>query len=1093
MHGDAPARQTTVAVVLVVHNGVRWLPTLLQSLPAALAAAVPLHIGGAHRPDETSADFTVADEGPGVFPEPRTGGGHSADARDADDGPGDAGTIDCDVTLIAVDTGSVDASADLARDAGFTVLQAEASTPFGRAVAIARAHLDSIGHRPEWLWLVHDDAAPQPGCLPALAAAAVDCEAAVAGPMVVQWSGSGRIAELGIRLTGAGRRVTSVDPGEVDQGQHDDDGARRTLAVGSTAMLVRTDVWDQLGGFDPALPMSGDDIDFCRRVGRAGHAVVAVPRAKVRHAGAMSRGQRPHSRSTRPARDLRLSALHMQIAHAAGWVWPFVAVRMLLGTFAAAAVALLRRDVIRARDEVDGLLRFLAHPSRVFASRHRVAATAITGPQAERQFRVPVRERVRVAGRSALNLADFVTRVAGERQEAPIFLEEDDQEPRPVRREVLRRLWHRPLIAVPMLLALVSAVAHFGLLVGQGPLHGALWPLTADSGGDLWRSYTSAWHDLGRGSAVPAPAWLLPTAVLTVPFGGSLSALLSFITVFFVPLFVSSFAVGVRGLVRGAWPRVIAGLCVALVPTLTTARDRADVSVLMVALLLPLLARSSVIALASPSAARWARVALLLSLAAAFEPMAWVLAAGIAVVMAGVSRQVRRAGRSVLVVLASPLVLLAPMSLQWLRSPQLLLVSTGAIPTQSPAAGAWKQVLTLSDSPGQWWGAAVAALGAAAMVRGASHRFTRDLGLAALIPLSAVVVADHVVVRIPGLIEPAHPAANVALTLIALAAGVSIATAADGLIGALRSHAVGPRHAAAIAAVSGVAIATVMGGWTWLRSPDFTLARGMTQDLPAFVAADLDSAEKPRVLVLRADDPAPIAFAIRGSATSMVGEDDMLRMGGQDAAVSAAVRMLVTQGELVAGDRAVAVRSLADAGIRYIAMPADGRGAGAVAQSLVSAPRIRQLTAPQDGRGWWLWQVPGKPARARIASVVDPQTALPWPVFSVRGDHDPGGVHLTATESGSTAEPLLRPSVIAIADATSGWSAAVDGRAADIMRTDSGTVLVDVPLGARSEVSIEHTDRSRSLWLLFQGLAIGAVCIAALPGRRRDDDEVANP
>ena len=182
----------------------------------------------------------------------------------------------------------------------------------------------------------------------------------------------------------------------------------------------------------------------------------------------------------------------------------------------------------------------------------------------------------------------------------------------------------------------------------------------------------------------------------------------------------------------------------------------------------------------------------------------------------------------------------------------------------------------------------------------------------------------------------------------------------------------------------------------------------------AFVSADLDSPEKPRVLVLRSNDPAPIAFAIRGSATSMLGEDDMLRMHGQDAVIAAAVQMLVTQGELAAGDRSMAVRCLADAGIRYIAMPAEGRGAGAVAQSLVSAPRIRQLTAPQDGRGWWLWQVPGKPARARIAPVGDALAARAWSAFTVANEHDPGAVRLMATTGESAVQPLLRPSVISI-------------------------------------------------------------------------------
>ncbi|NBQ89332.1 MAG: glycosyltransferase family 2 protein, partial [Betaproteobacteria bacterium] len=161
-----------------------------------------------------------------------------------------------------------------------------------------------------------NDVAPHPGCLPRLLAAAQEESAAVCGPLVVGWGQPPRLLERGIRLTGSGRRVLGVDPGEVDQGQHDDEPATAVLAVSSTAMLVRLDVWDALNGYDPAFPMSGDDIDFCRRAHRAGFDVLVVPSAKVRHAQALTRNRRPESRSTRPVRDLRLAALHLHLAHA---------------------------------------------------------------------------------------------------------------------------------------------------------------------------------------------------------------------------------------------------------------------------------------------------------------------------------------------------------------------------------------------------------------------------------------------------------------------------------------------------------------------------------------------------------------------------------------------------------------------------------------------------------------------------------------------------------------------------------------------------------------------------------------------------------
>ena len=66
--------------------------------------------------------------------------------------------------------------------------------------------------------------------------------AAVLGPKVMDWSDREVLLEAGIGIDRASRRITGIEPREVDQGQHD--GDRDVLAVGSAGMLVRRDVWD---------------------------------------------------------------------------------------------------------------------------------------------------------------------------------------------------------------------------------------------------------------------------------------------------------------------------------------------------------------------------------------------------------------------------------------------------------------------------------------------------------------------------------------------------------------------------------------------------------------------------------------------------------------------------------------------------------------------------------------------------------------------------------------------------------------------------------------------------------------------------------
>ena len=106
----------------------------------------------------------------------------------------------------------------------------------------------------------------------------------VAGVKQRTWTDPERLLEVGVRSSRSGRRMTDVEPGELDQGQHD--GREDVLGVGIAGALVRRDVWDDLGGTDPLLGPFGDGFDLSRRARLAGHRVIVVPSAVVRHAQA---------------------------------------------------------------------------------------------------------------------------------------------------------------------------------------------------------------------------------------------------------------------------------------------------------------------------------------------------------------------------------------------------------------------------------------------------------------------------------------------------------------------------------------------------------------------------------------------------------------------------------------------------------------------------------------------------------------------------------------------------------------------------------------------------------------------------------------
>jgi len=77
-------------------------------------------------------------------------------------------------------------------------------------------------------------------------------------------------------------RTRPVGYGEVDRGQYDT--PRPCISCGG-AMLVRTDVFQQLGGFDAAFdPFGPEDLDFSLRLQKAGYKALYVPQALGFHA-----------------------------------------------------------------------------------------------------------------------------------------------------------------------------------------------------------------------------------------------------------------------------------------------------------------------------------------------------------------------------------------------------------------------------------------------------------------------------------------------------------------------------------------------------------------------------------------------------------------------------------------------------------------------------------------------------------------------------------------------------------------------------------------------------------------------------------------
>ena len=69
-----------------------------------------------------------------------------------------------------------------------------------------------------------------------------------------------------------------------------DQVVRSYSAVTAACMLVRREVFEEVGGFNEDFAVAFNDVDFCIRVGRAGYRLVNTPHAQLTHYESVSRG-----------------------------------------------------------------------------------------------------------------------------------------------------------------------------------------------------------------------------------------------------------------------------------------------------------------------------------------------------------------------------------------------------------------------------------------------------------------------------------------------------------------------------------------------------------------------------------------------------------------------------------------------------------------------------------------------------------------------------------------------------------------------------------------------------------------------------------
>lgn len=995
--------------------------------------------------------------------------------------------------VVGVDVASTDDSlARLRASLGEErVVETGANVGFGRAVAAGLQHIDRMVLRPaggyvdsgvvEWVWLLHDDSAPDADCLDALLLAADRHPGVgVLGPKVLGWHDRRLLLEVGFSVTGSGRRFTGLERREHDQAQHD--GDRTVLAVGSAGMLVRRELWERLDGFDPNLPLFRDDLDFCWRAHRAGEDVMVATDAVIHHREASAHGRRADV-TARPHRLDREASVHVLLAQAPPLLAPFLAIRLLLGSALQSVTHVIGKDFAGARDEVAAVWSLLIHPGRVHASRQRIARTSVEPASCVRHLRPSAWSQLRAALESAVGRVTTSSAAAASASVSGIDAGPVDEESESldsgsgwVRRAVLR-----PSVLLALLLTGISLVALRSLLWGEGVLQGgALLPSPAGAS-DLWSQYTQAWHDVGPGSSVPGAPYLLVIWALAVPLLGKAPVAVSLMFLLALPLAGWSAYFALRGIIATRLIRIWAGIAYALLPPVTIGISTGRIGIVIAAFALPFAVRS-IIRIARPQGTmrRAAGACLIIAVVLAAAPAAWVvlLVAVLVIALSAVRREGRASApvvqRLALAVLG-PLVVLVPWSLHLLAHPVLLLADPGAPIPGGPATPL--DVLLLQ--PGGpvtapvWAGVGIVLAGLLALLRSDRARATRAAVSVGLLAAAIGIAQVALPVTMPWSTTAATTWPGVATLLLGGSLIVSAALAGDGL----RQRFAGADFSlgqplAVFLAVLAVAAPVVLGA-SWFADAGGMLRRGPAEAVPAFVAADATSPQAPRTLVLRELRSGEVLYALVNGAGPMLGDADV----SPDAQTWAALDPLVA--DLASGRGGEEVEALAGYGVRYVLM--DAGAASDLVPTLDAAPGLRRLST---AGGETLWRVAGDTSRARLVGA-DATSAV--------------GVQM---DGALGVEPYIDQSVPAAgtlvlgAASDSHWSAIgidADGDARALPTATAPDLLswsqaFDVPAGQTSRVEVSYDSGLRTGWLLLQLIVFVVLVILALPSRRAEED-----
>ncbi len=475
-----------------------------------------------------------------------------------------------DLTVVVVDCGSqVDPSSRVAElSPGAFVRRLPETAGFAEAANEALHGVEGA----TFLLVCHDDVVLAPDVVRTLVEEAYRSNAGIVGPKLVAADDPGVLLDVGRAIDRFGAPYTGIEPGEIDQEQHD--GVRDVFYVTSAAMLVRADLFAALGGFDPATFPGAEDLDLCWRARLAGARVLVAPDARVSHREAAEE----RARSDRPD-DVAIARSRVRVlltSYSRGtllWLIPFG----FMVSIVEAIGDLLTGHPRRARAGITAWFSNVFHFRRLRASRKRAQASRHVHDRDLRELQVGTGTRLSAWFNHHVHSDGRLRSLGAASRSAVDSVSDSVRAP--------------ATIAFMVFLGLVLFGSR-GLISHGVPAIGTfgIWPGI----GDLFNSFGSAWRYTGLGSPSAAPPALALMGGLGTVLFGAVSLGRTLVVVLAIPLGafgayrLGNRIIGIRG------PALAAGLAYGINPAPRNAISEGRLGPLVLFALLPFLLDATV-------------------------------------------------------------------------------------------------------------------------------------------------------------------------------------------------------------------------------------------------------------------------------------------------------------------------------------------------------------------------------------------------------------------------------------------------------------------------------------------------------------------